>query len=183
MQSLLSPRQTVRLAAQVELLGLTYGPGDAFTCLDVGAEFGLTGRKVGGAFPNATIDGIDIYGPTITNALEYNGQHYATLRQEDARLFLAETEEAWDVGIAAEVIEHMDKDDGPHFLASLRERCERVIVTTPLGYLPYGEKSGNPYDLHRCGWTQDEMEALGFKTFAVYPQHHIGVYYSGDLRT
>jgi len=183
MPARLSPRQNVRLAAQMALLGITYTSGDTFTALDVGSEIGLTGRRVAQDFPRAQIDGIDIYGPTITNALEYSGHAYRTLRNEDARTFLAETDEEWDVGIAAEVLEHMEKEDGPLFLHNLWSRCKGVIVTTPLGYLPYGEKSGNPYDLHRCGWTQDEMEALGFKTFAVYPQHHIGVYYSGDLRT
>lgn len=38
-----------------------------------------------------------------------------------------------------------------------------MIIFTPNGFQPQGEFDNNVYQLHRSGWTVEEMESLGFK--------------------
>lgn len=39
---------------------------------------------------------------------------------------------------------------------------KRVVVFTPNGFLPQGVWDNNPHQVHRSGWTVDEMRRRGY---------------------
>ncbi|MFQ3609326.1 MAG: class I SAM-dependent methyltransferase [Chloroherpetonaceae bacterium] len=71
---------------------------------------------------------------------------------------------SFDTVLASDVIEHFEKADGLKLLEKMEKVArKKVIVFTPNGFQPQGEFENNPYQLHRSGWTVEEMQSLGFK--------------------
>lgn len=77
-----------------------------------------------------------------------------------------------DAVICLDVLEHLDAADVDATLGLLRMHADVVaVVFTPLGYVPQdGEEHADP-DLvslmrHRCGVTPEQLERVGFSTFA-----------------
>jgi hypothetical protein len=70
---------------------------------------------------------------------------------------------SFDVVVALDVVEHFEKDDGWRFLDAIEAVARRrVVVFTPNGFLPQGEKDHNPLQIHRSGWTTGEFRARGY---------------------
>jgi hypothetical protein len=70
-----------------------------------------------------------------------------------------------DTAMCIDAVEHMSKGDGSLFLRSLKEGFRKVLVMTPDGYVPQDEDvTGyeNEWQIHECGWTQEDLEAEGF---------------------
>ena len=44
----------------------------------------------------------------------------------------------------------------------------RVIVFTPNGFLPQDAFDGNPYQVHRSGWTVQEMRSRGYEVRGIH---------------
>lgn len=75
---------------------------------------------------------------------------------------------SFDAVILIEVLEHLTKEEGIHLLEKVETWAKKkVVVTTPNGYLPQGEMSNNPYQVHRSGWTVDEMKGRGYKGYGM----------------
>jgi Methyltransferase domain. len=71
---------------------------------------------------------------------------------------------SFDVVLASDVIEHFEKEDGLKLLEKMEKIArKKVIVFTPNGFQPQGEFDNNAYQMHRSGWTVEEMRMLGFK--------------------
>jgi SAM-dependent methyltransferase len=71
---------------------------------------------------------------------------------------------SFDIVLAAEVIEHLDKEDGEPFLDTLERLARRqVIITAPVGFNAYHDESdGNPYQEHRSVWEPCELKRRGY---------------------
>jgi SAM-dependent methyltransferase len=75
---------------------------------------------------------------------------------------------SFDAVLASDLIEHLEKPDGERLLDLMESLARRrVIVFTPNGFLPQGEVDGNPYQVHRSGWTVGEMRARGYRVFGI----------------
>ena len=68
-----------------------------------------------------------------------------------------------------DVMEHLKKDEGTKLLKDLERICDRIVFFTPLGELWVTEED-HPYS-HKCGWTPEDAEKLGFKTWS-WPKFH-----------
>jgi len=69
----------------------------------------------------------------------------------------------WDLVMMMDSLEHLPREVGRPFLASLVENNKRVIISVPNGYMPQDEAVyGNEYEKHR--WTFKGMEE--FERFA-----------------
>ena len=44
---------------------------------------------------------------------------------------------------------------------------KKVIIFTPNGFLPQGAHSNNPFQLHRSGWSVDEMKNRRYKVIGI----------------
>ena len=65
-----------------------------------------------------------------------------------------------------DVIEHLEKNRGWLLLEHLaRIACRRALLFTPNGFRP--QESDNPYQVHRSGWTADELRSEGWSCAVV----------------
>lgn len=75
---------------------------------------------------------------------------------------------SFDCGVAIEVLEHLNKHDGPRMVREMERVAKRITLTTPNGFLPtYPGPNDNPDERHLCGWTVDELKKLGFKVYGL----------------
>lgn len=75
---------------------------------------------------------------------------------------------SFDAVVLIEVLEHLPKKEGKMLLEKVENWAKKkIIITTPNGYLPQGEMSKNPYQVHRSGWTVEEMRKLGYKAYGM----------------
>ena len=88
----------------------------------------------------------------------------------------------FDVVIANELIEHLDKWAGWRLLERLEQLARRlIIVTTPNGFVPQGPEHGNPWQRHRSGWFPHDFEGLGYTVHGIFgPKFMRG--YAGQMR-
>lgn len=75
---------------------------------------------------------------------------------------------SFDAVVLMEVLEHLTKEEGKKLLKKIETWArKKVIITTPNGYLPQGQMSQNPYQVHRSGWVVDEVRKLGYQPYGM----------------
>lgn len=147
----------------IPLVASYFGPHD--NLLDVGSGNAIVGLEHWG-IPHDQIWSLDIFQPAnpwrnfkLGNALDA------------VSLF---GEHSFDVVMACELIEHLDKEDGPKLLRRLEKVARRLVIgTTPNGFLeqdpaktPHEPWAKNPYQKHLSGWTAPELVELGYCVIA-----------------
>jgi predicted TPR repeat methyltransferase len=133
--------------------------------LDVGCGFGLWGflcREYldvwhGRVLPEqwqVRIDGVELFEPYIQahQRAVYTQVFVADIRQA------VEAIDAYDLIIAGDVIEHLDKADGAAVLDRLYAKTQKALLfNVPLGPgWEHPEAYGNPGELHRSQWTPED---------------------------
>lgn len=141
--------------------------------LDVGCGFGLWGflcrmyldagaERVQPKDWQVQIDGIEFFEPYI---LDHQRAVYNHITIGDIRELAPKLDE-YDLIIAGDVIEHLDKSDGKRVLGQLYARARRaLLVNIPIGLgWDHPEAHGNPGELHRSQWYVED--------FLPYPSAH-----------
>lgn len=144
--------------------------------LDIGVGFGLWGflcREYLDVFSGRVqphewqtrIDGIELFEPYIQT---HQRALYSAIFIGDIRTRVKDIDR-YDLIIAGDVIEHLDKNDAEDVLEALYERADKALmVNIPLGPgWDHPEQHGNPGELHRSQWTAED--------FAPYP-HAADIY-------
>lgn len=76
---------------------------------------------------------------------------------------------SFDGVVALDFIEHLEKKEGLRFISLLEKIArKRVILLTPNGFLRQEAYGGNIHQVHRSGWTPDEMQQQGFKVIGLF---------------
>ena len=89
--------------------------------------------------------------------------HHAYVVVDVMNIGNAFAEKSFDCVFASDLIEHLNKEDGLKLIAMMeRIARKKVIIYTPNGFLPQGEVDNNPAQIHRSGWTVNEMKLLGY---------------------
>jgi Methyltransferase domain len=71
---------------------------------------------------------------------------------------------SFDAVIAAEVLEHLTREEGAMLLQRMEEWArKKVIVTTPNGFLEQDAYEDNPLQEHQSGWNSEELGRLGYR--------------------
>lgn len=78
------------------------------------------------------------------------------------------TDKSFDIVVALDLIEHLEKADGILLMEKM-ERIARakVIIYTPNGFLPQGDRENNPWQVHLSGWDPIEFEERGYEVIGV----------------
>ncbi len=77
-------------------------------------------------------------------------------------------EKSFDIVVALDLIEHLEKSDGLKLLDLMEKiAAKKVIIYTPNGFLPQGDRENNPWQVHLSGWEAKEFEARGYKVIGV----------------
>ena len=134
--------------------------------LDIGCGFGMWGflsrmyldvaeERVQPSDWKMRIDGIELFEPYI---LSHQRSLYSNIFIGDVRE-LAPKVDQYDLIIAGDVIEHLDKDDGEEVIAQLYDKAKRALfVNIPLGDgWEHPERHGNPGELHRSQWYVEDF--------------------------
>ena len=66
-----------------------------------------------------------------------------------------------------ELVEHLEKDDSISLIKKVQKFTTNIIISTPRGFLKQDAETNenlkeNPYQWHRCGFSVEELESLGF---------------------
>lgn len=145
--------------------------------LDVGCGFGRWGflvreqhdvlhERYGRESWKTRIDAIEVFEPYISPHHRYLYDNIYVGRVEQILPAL----ETYDVILAGEILEHIEKQASLSTLVQLREKARKaLIVSVPLGEdWPQGEVLGNPAEAHVSTWTIAELKRLGAKMIRIY---------------
>ena len=111
--------------------------------------------------------GIDIFKPSIEKSRKKKiHKEYHKINYSNVEKLIKES--SFDCVLASDFIEHLKKEEGYNLL-KIMERLskKKVIVFTPNGFLPTGEHEGNPWQVHKSGWTVKEMKDFGYKVYGI----------------
>ncbi|MEW6444291.1 MAG: tetratricopeptide repeat protein [bacterium] len=156
--------------------------------LDVGCGFGLWGflcreyldvarARVRPQDWQIRIDGIELFEPYIMDHQRalYDRLIIADIREAAPRI------DAYDLIIAGDVIEHLEKREGEEVLRHLYDRALRaLLVNIPLGPgWDHPEAYGNPGELHRSRWEVEDFLAYPctFQEFRIPTGARYGVFF------
>jgi SAM-dependent methyltransferase len=135
--------------------------GEAEAVLDVGCG----GNSPLGRFARrpARSVGVDLYLPWLQESRR-KGIHDDCVALDVLQIERRFGPSAFDVLLCCDLLEHLDKADGEELLRQMEQvASRRVVVLTPNGFLPQEATWGNPYQVHRAGWTATELRARGYQ--------------------
>jgi SAM-dependent methyltransferase len=140
--------------------------GDAGSLLDVGCGTRSPVRSF--SRRPARLVGVEVHGPTAELA-RADGLYDEVVTADARALNMLFEPSSFDVILAADVLEHLEHDEGRTLLVAMEHvACKRVVVFTPNGFVPQSEREGNPFQIHRSGWTVGELRRLGYRTSGVH---------------
>lgn len=134
---------------------LEYVPRGTKTVLDVGAGYGIFGYILK---KTRNLERLDAIEPFYDDLTHYDNVVKATWKNTVLDIF-------YDVIVATEVIEHMERDDALEFLDDVRNYGKKIIIATPKNFESQKEYDGNPYQSHKCVVTRDDFESKGYSVF------------------
>jgi len=152
-------------------------PNGIYTLLDVGGGSGTVGastwRERG--VKVQVIDAWEGYGFSPPDPITLRGPRIEFvplhLRAEDALHYFGVN--AFDMVLACDVIEHVEKEVGRKLLVDFAQIAKRVVhLTTPCGYTVQDPKltpeepwANNPFQKHVCGWLPEEFIEAGYSIY------------------
>jgi len=134
--------------------------------LDVGCGYGETGLYIRTRTYKrgwCQLEGIEIF-PEYYD-LQMRMGIYNDLYLGDASNMSHIQDNNYDLSIAQQVIEHLDKEHGKKLLREMeRVTKQRVIICTPHGYTESGPLDDNEHNNHLSGWYPYDFIPLGYST-------------------
>jgi ubiquinone/menaquinone biosynthesis C-methylase UbiE len=131
------------------------------TVLDVGAGFGIWGYLIHTLRKPSLLVGLDIDKNYLSVLKKHKIYDCVVLASASA---LPVTEKIFDYVLAVEVIEHLPKLDGESMISELERVClQKVILTTPNGYLSQHSNTIPQSEIHRSSWSAREFRKKGYK--------------------
>lgn len=156
-------KQQLKIALSYEA-ELEKAIGDCKTVLDVGCGSASPIRGFSGKF---YCMGVDAFIPSIKTSMDQ--QIHDDYCQADAlRIDERFKPGSFDCVLALDLIEHLTKSDALRLISKMETiASKKVIIFTPNGFFSQEEYDGNPLQLHRSGWTPDEMKKMGYKVIGI----------------
>lgn len=137
---------------------------DCKTLLDVGCG---ANSPVQTFNKNLHCVGVDAFEPSIERSKKkkiHNEYVQADVLAIDTKF----APESFDIVVALDLIEHLEKSDGLKLLDMMESIAARkVVVYTPNGFLPQGDRESNPWQVHLSGWTTEEFRNRGYQVYGV----------------
>ena len=111
--------------------------------------------------------GIDIFEPSIEKSRKKN-IHNEYYKMDYSNVEKVIKESSFDCVLASDFIEHLEKEEGYNLLRIMEKLAKKkVIIFTPNGFFKTKELDGNPWQVHKSGWTTEEMKDLGYKVYGI----------------
>jgi hypothetical protein len=133
--------------------------------LDLGAGSATYWKLVLSDFPNANfkLDLMDAASISESNSLLNNVQS-SRLQGMIPMDLSTIPDNAYDMVVAFDLIEHLSKDQGYILLYEIDRICSKTsVVFTPNGFIWQPPSVNNSFNAHISGWTPREFRSLGWK--------------------
>lgn len=119
--------------------------------LDLGVGYGFYGQVLS---KFCRVMGVEIWPEYLKGLLNY----YEMIFIKDIRHFDYETyvPDA-DLVVAADVLEHMTKEEAMDLVRVLKSLYPWLVITIPIQYCPQGAVGGNEHETHVYQWQRDEV--------------------------
>lgn len=147
--------------------------GTPRSVLDVGCGDGELMSVI--ADKNWKITGIDIYADSVKKAKK-RGIYQEVIKGDLNKVCekLISEKKKYDLVFSSQVIEHITKKEGEKMLDLFEKLArKRIYVGTPRGFMNQPEifLKGNPYQVHKSGWSIEDFTKRGYKVRGVgfYP--------------
>lgn len=109
--------------------------------------------------------GVDIFTPYILKNIEENKIHSEYINKNIFEIDFPE--KSFDCALLLDVIEHFKREDFLNFFPKLEKIAKKIIIITPNGFVKQDIYDNNPYQIHKSGWTVEDLEKLGFKCYGM----------------
>lgn len=105
-----------------------------------------------------TVDGSEAFEKYITpiHRLCYNEIHVG----DAAEILPKMATVSYDLLLLVDVLEHFEDEVGQRLIRESLRVGRSVLVSTPIEPAVQGEVFGNPYEVHRSRWTEQELRAF-----------------------
>ncbi len=111
--------------------------------------------------------GVDAFEPSIEKS-KLKKIHNEYLKLDVLKVGNEFGDKSFDIVVALDLIEHLEKNDGLLLLDMMEKiASKKVIIYTPNGFLPQGDRESNPWQVHLSGWTVEEFEKRGYDVIGV----------------
>ncbi len=137
---------------------------DTDTVLDVGCGHSSVIGQINRKFKS---EGIDIHRETLE--LSRKKKTHDKFKLGDvSKLASLYKENSFDACVSVDVIEHFTKKDSLKLIKDMEKIArKKVIILTPNGFLEQHDFEGNPHQVHKSGWSQKDLEDLGYKVYGL----------------
>lgn len=133
--------------------------------LDVACGLSLKGQYIE---RTGALVGVDVYRPYL-EAVKTDKSWVGVcvdVRELDA-VFLPKS---FDLVLLLDIVEHVEKKEALQLIAAAEKLARvAVVIETPNGFIPQNidiqGHGGHEWQTHRCGWTPEELQGMGYKTF------------------
>lgn len=137
--------------------------GEIVSILDAACGLSLKSKYI----PAQIRVGVDIYEEYFKHI--ESDVPYVVLKYDIRKLREIFMPKSFDLVIALDVMEHLEKQESLDVLRQCEEIARKaVIIETPRGYIPTNMDilghGGDEWQTHRSGWEPEEFETLGYKT-------------------
>lgn len=115
------------------------------------------------------ITGIDIYEKAIEKARKRNIYH-KLIRGDVLKTVRNHLKSKYDVIFCSQIIEHLTRSNGEEILNEIERLAKRrIVIGTPRGFMvhPHEFSDGNPYQIHKSGWSIEDFTLRGYKVYGV----------------
>ncbi|MFC2011841.1 class I SAM-dependent methyltransferase [Chloroflexota bacterium] len=105
--------------------------------------------------------GVEVFEPYLIEARK-KGIHDEYIRANVTELEIAQ--KSFDAVMAIEIIEHLTKEEAYRLIEKMEIWARnKVIISTPNGYIQQDGYDNNPSQVHKSGWTTNEFKNLGYR--------------------
>lgn len=116
---------------------------------------------------NFRSEGIDIYRKSIEES-KRKGLHDSYKIADIKNINKIYKKSSFDAVIALDIIEHFEKKEAIKLIRKMEKISrKKVILLTPNGYLRQDPIENNQYQIHKSGWSKEELEKLGYKVYGL----------------
>lgn len=131
---------------------------DCHSILDLGCGWNSLVRSLE---PGHYAVGVDCFRPYLQQS-KAKGIH-ADYVLADVRT-VAFQPRSFDLVLACDVLEHLDKDEGQSLLRKMELIArKKTVIFTPNGFVSQDEYDENESQVHLAGWTPSELRGLGYE--------------------
>lgn len=145
-------------------------PGGASSWVDIACGNGEFTRKIN--FKVGQGIGVD-----VTDIEPHLPVNFSFERIPALAWIAANKKRQLDIVSSFEFVEHIEKEEALRFIAEAKTIGQLLVLSTPSGFLKQDSETdpsleGNPWLWHRCGFSPEEFESLGFMVFVLKNAHY-----------